>query len=600
MRAARPAQAVPQRNSARDVPSEPLAAPTLTVLPPQDIASPSLPTRELNGSALPDAKWESPPDDFSTILHGFETAAEGPVVAGNTVGNALGNIVGNKVAVPSPGQTAPQSPAILPWDRWTERAIPKTQESAASQTTTMALTTDLKGSSPGVVAEPRKPGPLAAEPHASAPGVKVEADLPSSAPLGLGKPQTAVHRVTAPFEPVVSKPDSAAVLARGPEGKTWLPGADTPERPQPGAPPLASSPAAGPPELPPVATDPPASTLATGLPDLGLGNLPNADPSGPPLPEFAFAAKLVARFGAEGDDEPDLPEGRASQPALSIASATSVAAILPGASETPRSSTGNARNQTGFDRADSLSGHSAPHETAAADVATQLVDPRQEDPIQEDPIQQDPAKVDMADANAARDGRPAGRPEHIELTVGPPAAPAGPPLPITYPAPASSHATQPSTARSDPAASPADAADARAQWTLPAPPETPGTGPARDISVRLSGADQTSVEVRLSDRGGELHVAVRSADPQTAESLRAHLPELVERLGSRGFETEIWRPQQASASDRGGPHSQSGSRDAGRDPQQQRGGRGGQESPEESGPEWMDELAASFRPPRNK
>ncbi len=86
MRAARPAQAVPQRNSARDVPSElPLAAPTLTVLLPQDIASPSLPPRELNGSALPDAKWESPPDDFSTILHGFETAAEGPVVIGNVV-----------------------------------------------------------------------------------------------------------------------------------------------------------------------------------------------------------------------------------------------------------------------------------------------------------------------------------------------------------------------------------------------------------------------------------------------------------------------------------------------------------------------------------
>jgi hypothetical protein len=104
--------------------------------------------------------------------------------------------------------------------------------------------------------------------------------------------------------------------------------------------------------------------------------------------------------------------------------------------------------------------------------------------------------------------------------------------------------------------------------------------------------------VRLSERAGEVRVAVRSADPQMAESVRAQLPELMDRLGARGFDTEIWRPQQASASERAGTGSdpQFGSRAGNQDSQQERGDRDGRQSREESQPEWMEELATSFRP----
>jgi hypothetical protein len=75
---------------------------------------------------------------------------------------------------------------------------------------------------------------------------------------------------------------------------------------------------------------------------------------------------------------------------------------------------------------------------------------------------------------------------------------------------------------------------------------------------------------------------------------------LMDKLGARGFETEIWRPQQSSATERGGSESnpQSGSRDGGRDAQQERSGRDGRQSGEEPQPKWMEELATNFHPPK--
>lgn len=128
-----------------------------------------------------------------------------------------------------------------------------------------------------------------------------------------------------------------------------------------------------------------------------------------------------------------------------------------------------------------------------------------------------------------------------------------------------------------------------------APPDMPGSGAARDIALRLSSDDQSAVEVRLSERAGEVHVAVRSADPQMAESMRAHLPELVDRLGARGFDTEIWRPQPAATAQGGfNSHSDAHGERQGEPGQQQGGSR---QKRDQSQPEWLEELAASFHQP---
>jgi hypothetical protein len=125
-------------------------------------------------------------------------------------------------------------------------------------------------------------------------------------------------------------------------------------------------------------------------------------------------------------------------------------------------------------------------------------------------------------------------------------------------------------------------------------PDAPATGAARDIALRLKADDNSAVEVRLSERGGEVRVAVRSADPDLAESMRARLPELVDRLGTRGYETEIWRPQQPAAPERSGtgpnPDSQR------EQPGEQQSGNGKQKQ-DQSQPEWMEEMTASLRQP---
>jgi hypothetical protein len=63
--------------------------------------------------------------------------------------------------------------------------------------------------------------------------------------------------------------------------------------------------------------------------------------------------------------------------------------------------------------------------------------------------------------------------------------------------------------------------------------------PARDIHLQLNQGEQR-VDVRLSERSGEVHVAVRTPDPQLAGALRDDLPRLSDHLEASGFRTETW------------------------------------------------------------
>jgi hypothetical protein len=59
------------------------------------------------------------------------------------------------------------------------------------------------------------------------------------------------------------------------------------------------------------------------------------------------------------------------------------------------------------------------------------------------------------------------------------------------------------------------------------------------MQFSVGGGDQR-VEVRVADRGGELHVAVRTPSQSLAGSLRGDLPALAARLESAGLHTETW------------------------------------------------------------
>ena len=100
--------------------------------------------------------------------------------------------------------------------------------------------------------------------------------------------------------------------------------------------------------------------------------------------------------------------------------------------------------------------------------------------------------------------------------------------------------------------SPAHASEAReSSAPRPAEPEPPLPTPApRDVSLRLADG-QRSVDIRMAERAGEIHVMVHTPDRDLANSLRGDLPDLVGKLRQSGFQAETWRPAPAQQADSG-------------------------------------------------
>jgi hypothetical protein len=126
----------------------------------------------------------------------------------------------------------------------------------------------------------------------------------------------------------------------------------------------------------------------------------------------------------------------------------------------------------------------------------------------------------------------------------------------------------------------------------------------RNISLRLTNADQSSVQVRLSERGGELHVSVRTPDVSLTRGLRDSLPELIGKLQVNGYRAETWQP---------GGNGNSAGQDRGQDAgshghSQERNGNGPGSQPEqqndpqqdEQTPKWVSELESSTIQRSNK
>jgi hypothetical protein len=78
----------------------------------------------------------------------------------------------------------------------------------------------------------------------------------------------------------------------------------------------------------------------------------------------------------------------------------------------------------------------------------------------------------------------------------------------------------------------------------PAPPEPPADNakplsPLREIRLEFNNADQR-VELRMVERAGDVHVAVRTPDARLAGAIREDLPALSARLEHTGFHAEGW------------------------------------------------------------
>jgi hypothetical protein len=158
--------------------------------------------------------------------------------------------------------------------------------------------------------------------------------------------------------------------------------------------------------------------------------------------------------------------------------------------------------------------------------------------------------------------------------------------------PAESGAPPPAPGFKAPAAGPARS---EAASEAAAPGRHPGE-PARKISFQVSAPQSDRrVAVDLVDRGGKLHVAVRTPSEDLAGSLREGLPELVTRLDRSGYGAETWSPGAArgegreSMAERGSL----GGGDPRQDPAPER--NPGERERHPSEPAWLDQVRRKRR-----
>ena len=119
--------------------------------------------------------------------------------------------------------------------------------------------------------------------------------------------------------------------------------------------------------------------------------------------------------------------------------------------------------------------------------------------------------------------------------------------------------------------------------------------PTREISMRLTPVESPTVDITLVDRGGSVHVAVRTPDTDLAHNLQSGLSELVHRLERKGFETETWSPSDAgalkTASSGQANNNDSAFDRSSRDPRDaQQQGSSGQQNQGRNRPKWVAEL----------
>ena len=194
---------------------------------------------------------------------------------------------------------------------------------------------------------------------------------------------------------------------------------------------------------------------------------------------------------------------------------------------------------------------------------------------------------DQAPARTGRERRPESAPS--ERTEAPAGASAG--KIVTHAAPDAQVKSETAPDRPDTAeAKPVRPQNAMESETRPEAAKAPTV---REMKFEVTGGERR-VEVRLSERGGEVKMTVRTPDTQLAGSMRENLPTLSARLAESGFKSDVWHPAASSAnewrhsaeSSAGGPSQDANTPSRQQDHESQEGaGQRRPRSPQESAPQ---------------
>ena len=354
--------------------------------------------------------------------------------------------------------------------------------------------------------------------------------------------------------------------------------------------------------LEPVADPPGPERTRPNLLSVNAAVVPEEAPA-PPLSHLAFAARIVP-----------IPESAAAQaalqpmvPALSPTSANvtpaSPASMLPTPVPAPAGITpGAAADQNPPAGPARVSTEAGPDPNSRSEARNHPTpDFSAPDHSAQDQPAQDHSGHPSSDRPALRPApEPTGRPvsgecdatAHSDMTMEKSSSLPGFFSPVATPAGAPPTALTP---RSAPMPQPADLQNIDA---APAPAPVPRAAESHTISLRVADAGDQRVELKVTDRSGELHVTVRTAGAELSTPLRENLGDLVHRLEQSGFRATAWHPAQPAAVEsntdsRPDHESMSGGN---RQPQQQQQQQSGRERREQDSrrARWNQEMEASF------
>ena len=78
------------------------------------------------------------------------------------------------------------------------------------------------------------------------------------------------------------------------------------------------------------------------------------------------------------------------------------------------------------------------------------------------------------------------------------------------------------------------------------PPAAPLAPRVQDLVLRVSQPDAPNVDLQVTQRQGQVHIAVRTPDASLQTALRQNLPDLVNSLDRAGFRAETFVPHAGS------------------------------------------------------
>ena len=133
--------------------------------------------------------------------------------------------------------------------------------------------------------------------------------------------------------------------------------------------------------------------------------------------------------------------------------------------------------------------------------------------------------------------------------------------------------------------------------SIAAPP--PRGSSAQEIAVRIAQPDVPSVDLHVTERNGQVQVAVRTPDAGLQTALRQDLGTLVNSLERAGYHSSVFTPQGIQGSSAGEANSKGGREgdrqdwhngSPGRDSGASSGGRQQQHQRGQDSQDWLEEL----------